>query len=64
MPYLIHAVKQLHYDPGFYPKLDTDDLLRILTVENPMALVMPQLLMGRQKSWESLHSRNSRYYLQ
>ena len=27
-----------------------------------MALVMPQLLMGRQKSKESLYSRNSRYY--
>ena len=57
VPYLIHAVKQLHYDSGFYPMLDIDGLVKILSTENPLSLVMPKMSTN---SMESIHSKNSR----
>ena len=62
VPYLIHAVKQLHYDSGFYPMLDIDGLVKILSIENPLSLVMPKMLERPMStnSMESVHSKNSR----
>ena len=58
VPYLLQAVKILHYDKGFFPSLDCDFLIQILTTDNAIKLILPKLL--RQNSMESMRSHQSK----
>jgi hypothetical protein len=49
VPHLIQAVKYLQSDKGFYPPLDSDRLIEILTVENVLTLVLPPMLQPPSK---------------
>ena len=60
VPHLLQAVKKLQYDKGFYPTLDCDFLVEILTTDIALKLVLPKMLtLTRQSSLESKKSDKS-----
>ena len=61
VPHLLQAVKSLQYDKGFYPTLDCDFLIEILTTDIALKLVLPNMLtLKRQNSLESKKSDKSK----
>ena len=61
VPHLLQVVKRLQNDKGFYPMLDCDSLIEILTTEVALKLVMPDLLaLTRRSSLESKKSSKSK----
>ena len=61
VPHLLQAVKNLQYDKGFYPTLDYDFLIEILTTDIALKLVLPKMLtLTRQTSLESKKSDKSK----
>ena len=61
VPHLLQVVKRLQNDKGFYPMLDCDSLIEILTTEVALKLVMPGLLdLARRSSLESKKSSKSK----
>ncbi len=54
VPNLLQAVTGLQYSKGFYPILDCDHLIQILTTDIALKLVLPKMLMtSRQSSIDS-----------
>ena len=61
VPHLLQSVKNLQYDKGFYPTLDCDFLIEILTTDIALKLVLPTMLtLTRQTSLESKRSDKSK----
>ena len=57
VPYLLQGVKHLQYDKGFYPSLDCDHLIKILTTDIALKLVLPKMLITKRQN--SLESKKS-----
>ena len=60
VPYLLQAVKKLQYDKGFYPMLDCDFLIEILTTDIALKLVLPKMLAISPTRRSSLESEKSK----
>ena len=60
VPHLMEAVKSLHYDRSFYPALDCDRLVQIISMDNSLKLLLQPskpLMTRRQQSMDSLQSK-------
>ena len=60
VPHLIDAVMRLQNDRGFYPSLDCEGLIEIITTENPILLVLPQTISNAYRQQQSFDTTTSK----
>ena len=60
VPHLIDAVMRLQNDGGFYPALDCEGLIEIISTENPILLVLPQTISNTYRQKQSVDSTTSK----